>query len=342
MNQDNLTDVMLESIEQELRSVIEMIDNTGTRGSSLREFRAMLAYHLGWEGEGAGPDARGKRIRPLLLLLTCASAGGEWQQALPAAAGVELVHNFSLIHDDIQDNSPYRRGRETVWKLWGIPQAINAGDAMLALAHLGIMRLEHSASPEIAFRAARLLQLACLELTKGQHLDLAYETSQRLTLEDYWTMVTGKTAALLATCSELGALVARIPEDCLGNYREFGLNLGLAFQAQDDLLGIWGDAALTGKSAESDLLAGKKSLPIVFALNQDGDFARRWAQGAIHSEEVPALARQLEAEGARAYVQECAAVMTERALAALQRTDPQGQAGELLSALARKLLNRSG
>jgi geranylgeranyl diphosphate synthase type I len=342
VNKDNLTEVMLESIEEELRSAIGIIDQTGAWGSSLRVFRAMLAYHLGWEGEGAGLEARGKRIRPLLLLLTCASAGGEWQQALPAAAGVELVHNFSLIHDDIQDNSPYRRGRETVWKLWGIPQAINAGDAMLALAHLGIMRLEQSASPEVAFRAARILQLACLELTKGQHLDLAYEASQRLPLDEYWTMVTGKTAALLAACTELGALVAGIPDECRGHYRDFGLNLGLAFQAQDDLLGIWGDAALTGKSAESDLLAGKKSLPIVFGLNQEGDFARRWEQGPIRADEVPALARQLEAEGARAYVQECAAGMTKRALAALQETEPEGQAGELLVALATRLLNRSG
>lgn len=342
MNKDNLTEGMLESIEEELPSVIGMIDQTGARGSSLREFRAMLAYHLGWEGDGAGPEARGKRIRPLLLLLTCAAAGGDWQRALPAAAGVELVHNFSLIHDDIQDNSPYRRGRETVWKLWGIPQAINAGDAMLALAHLGIMRLEHSTSLEVAFRAARILQLACLELTKGQHLDLAYEARRHLTLEEYWTMVTGKTAALLAACTELGALVAGVPEDCRAHSREFGLNLGLAFQAQDDLLGIWGDAALTGKSAESDLLAGKKSLPIVFALNQGGAFARRWAQGPVHADEVPALARQLEAEGARAYVQERAAVMTERALSALQKTNPQGQAGELLAALADRLLNRSG
>jgi geranylgeranyl diphosphate synthase type I len=307
----------------------------------------MLAYHLGWvddraRPEARGKEARGKHIRPLLVLLACAAAGGDWRRALPAAAGVELVHNFSLIHDDIQDNSPYRRGRKTVWKVWGVPQAINAGDAMLALAHLGIMNLEETTDAACAFQAARILQQACLELTKGQYLDLAYEAHERLSLEDYWLMVGGKTAALLAAATELGALVAAAPESRRAAYREFGRYLGLAFQAQDDILGIWGDAGLTGKSAESDLLAGKKSLPVVFALAQDGPFAKRWMHGPIRPEEIPAMANQLEVEGARAYAQESAAHLTDQALAALTQAKPQGQAGEALTGLAKRLLKRDG
>ncbi|MCJ7537186.1 MAG: polyprenyl synthetase family protein, partial [Anaerolineales bacterium] len=142
--QINIPD-MQTAIEQELHRSIESQNEP-----ELDQYFTMLAYHMGWEGEGAGPDAQGKRIRPLLVLLTCAAAGGEWQNALPAAAAVELVHNFSLIHDDIQDNSPLRRGRETVWKRWGIAQAINTGDAMLTIAHLSLLQMEKTSSPEIA------------------------------------------------------------------------------------------------------------------------------------------------------------------------------------------------
>lgn len=326
-----------EAIEEELHRVIQQAD-----GSGLAEFRHMLAYHLGWEGEGAGAEARGKRIRPLLVLLTNAAAGGDWRSALPAAAAVELVHNFSLIHDDIQDNSPLRRGRPTVWKQWGVPQAINSGDAMLTLAHLSLLRLAETSSPEVALQAMQVLQSACLQLTKGQFLDLLYEERGDLTLDAYWPMVGGKTAALLAACTELGALVANASPEVRKAYRQFGHDLGLAFQALDDILGIWGDAALTGKSSESDLLAGKKSLPVLFGLGRNGLFASRWQQGAITPEETGPLAAQLEAEGARAYAQEKAALWTDQALQALAQAAPRGEAGEALHALARQLLNRQG
>ena len=180
------------AVEEELHRSID-----AQHEQELAEYSSMLAYHLGWEGEGAGPEARGKRIRPLLVLLTCSAAGGEWRNALPAAAAVELVHNFSLIHDDIQDNSPLRRGRETVWKRWGIPQAINAGDAMLTIAHLTLLRMENYSKPDVTLNAAGTLQQACLQLTKGQFLDLTYESQAQLSIDGYWQMVGGKTAALL-------------------------------------------------------------------------------------------------------------------------------------------------
>ena len=271
---------------------------------------------MGWVGEGAGPEARGKRIRPLMVLLTAASAGGEWRRALPAAAAVELVHNFSLIHDDIEDNSPLRRGRATLWTRWGIPQAINAGDAMFTVAHLSLLGLAETASARAALEANRILQKTCLHLTQGQYLDISYEARGDLNLAAYWPMVGGKTAALLAACTELGALAAQAPEARQAAYRQFGWTLGLAFQAQDDLLGIWGDSAVTGKSADSDLVSGKKSLPVLFGLEQNGPFARRWREGPINGEQVADLARQLEAEGARQYTQERANALTDQALEA--------------------------
>jgi geranylgeranyl diphosphate synthase type I len=329
------TQTYLEAIEAELRQAVSL-----SGGGGLEEFQSMLAYHLGWEGEGAGPEATGKRIRPLLVLLCCASAGGKWRKALPAAAAVELIHNFSLIHDDIEDNSPLRRGRQTVWKKWGVPQAVNTGDAMFTLAHLELLRLERTASVEITLKAARILQETCLKLTQGQYMDIAYESRGDLTLEAYWPMVSGKTAALIAACAELGALVAgRVSTYCEA-YRQFGRLLGLAFQAQDDILGIWGDAALTGKSSESDLVAGKKTLPTLYGISQNSGFARRWAEGPIQEEEVASLAELLESEGGRAFAQDTANDLTDRALQALDTANPEGEAGEALRELAQRLLNR--
>jgi len=328
---------MLPAIEAELRSAVARCVGPG-----LEELHSMLAYHMGWEGVAAGPSAAGKRIRPLLVLLAAACVSQEWTPALPAAAAVELIHNFSLIHDDIEDNSPLRRGRPTVWKKWGIPQAINTGDAMFTLAHLAILRLAETTTPAIGLQCANLLQSTCLHLTQGQYLDIAYESRGDLHLDAYWPMVSGKTAALISACTGLGAVAGGAVESQVAEFREFGRALGLAFQAQDDILGLWGDAALTGKSAESDLLSGKKTLPILYGLKQAGPFAHRWMQGSIQASEVPDLTRQLEIEGARDFAQDAADRLTNQALAALQRANPQGPAGEALHELARQLLNRQG
>ncbi len=334
---DQFIEIMRPAIEQELALSVAVAN-----GANLAEFHQMMAYHLGWEGEGAGPAARGKRVRPLLLLLTSAAAGAAWQAALPAAAAVELIHNFSLIHDDIEDNSSYRRGRRTVWAIWGIPQAVNTGDAMFTLAHLSMLRLGKTISPQAALQANQILQETCLQLTQGQFLDMSYESRNDLSLEAYWPMVSGKTAALLAACTEIGALTANVDEITQKAYRQFGWNLGLAFQALDDWLGIWGDAAITGKSTESDLVSGKKSLPILYGLSQQGNFAKRWAQGTIQPGEATMLAQLLVDEGSQAYIQERASHYTDEALAALSQAYPQGDAGAALHDLALKLLRRQG
>jgi geranylgeranyl diphosphate synthase type I len=325
----------LPEIEKELHRAVDHV-----QAPPFGEYHSMLAYHLGWEGEGAGPEASGKRIRPLLLLLSAAAAGSDWRRALPAAAAVELIHNFSLIHDDIQDNSPLRRGRPTVWTRWGIPQAINAGDAMFTLGKLAILRLEETASPAVALQAARLIEETCLTLTQGQYLDMAFETREDVTLLDYWKMVGGKTAALLAACASLGALVAGVPAPIQAAFFEFGRRIGLAYQAEDDLLGIWGDAALTGKSTDSDLVSKKKSLPVIYGLQQNGEFARRWRKGDIHPSQAHQLAALLEQEGARTYTEQQADEHTRLGLSAFEKARPVGEAGEDLHALALKLVQR--
>ncbi len=301
----------------------------------------MLTYHMGWTGEGAGPEATGKRIRPLLVLLTSASAGGDWQSAVPAAAAVELLHNFSLVHDDIQDNSAKRRGRPATWIKWGMPQAINAGDGLFVLSSLAITDLIGAYPAETVVQAAQILHNTSLELTRGQYLDISYEKRADLGVEDYWPMISGKTAALLASCCEIGALLGGADESTREAYRSFGQYLGLAFQVQDDILGIWGDEAVTGKSAASDLLEGKKTLPVLAGLGKKGKFAERWAQGPIKPEEVEELARLLASESAYTAAHEAAKQMTDMAVNSLREADPQGQAGEELNELAGKLLGRA-
>ncbi|NOY99143.1 MAG: polyprenyl synthetase family protein [Chloroflexi bacterium] len=333
----DITQTFLSAIETELQRQVARLDQPHTA-----EFHSMLTYHMGWTGEGAGPRTTGKRIRPLLVLLTAAASSktGAWQDALPAAAAVELVHNFSLVHDDIQDNSDTRRGRATVWVKWGMPQAINAGDGLFILANLAMSDLENGYPAGTVVRAARILQNTCLDLTRGQYLDISYETRADLDIESYWPMIAGKTAALLSACTEIGALLGGADEGALAAYRDFGRHLGLAFQVQDDYLGIWGDSALTGKSTASDLVAGKKSLPVLYGLAQNGDFAKRWHAGPVAAGQVSALAEQLALEGGRDFTRRAADQLTGKALDALREAAPQGEAGGALFALADRLLGR--
>lgn len=332
----HLKQAYLPAIEAELKQAVTSIKARGEE--SLYD---MLSYHMGWQVDESGQEVRGKRIRPLLLLLTISAAGGPWMVGLPAASAVELVHNFSLIHDDIEDNSPLRHGRPTLWKLWGIPQAINAGDAMFSLAHLEIMRIEKSTSAEIAFQAVRMLLSTCLHLTQGQHLDLHYENRNDLTETDYWQMISGKTAALISTCTHLGSLIAGASSERQEQYGEFGRLLGLAFQVQDDLLGIWGDAALTGKSTQSDLVTRKKTLPVLYGLSKRSAFAKRWETGTIQVEDIAEITHLLEAEGGRTYTEQLANQLTQQAIDSLEATQPDGIAGIALRQLTNQLLART-
>lgn len=326
---------LLSDIELELQKQVSRLDTPRTKA-----FHEMLTYHMGWTGDGAGPEATGKRIRPLMLLLCASSCGTDWHSALPAAAAIELVHNFSLVHDDIQDNSPRRRGRDTVWVKWGAPMAINIGDALFVISNQAIIDLKEDYPAEIVVKAAEILNNTCLELTRGQFLDISYEERNDLTVEDYWPMIAGKTAALLSASCHLGSLLGAADESKQEAYRSFGHYLGLAFQVQDDILGIWGDETVTGKSAASDLVEGKNSLPVLAGLGKKGKFAERWAQGALQSKEVEEMKRLLASEGGLIAAQDASKQMTDLALLSLREADPQGEAGEALSELADKLLRR--
>jgi len=336
MNLKQHIEIMLPAIEKELQDQVARLDDRYTS-----QFYEMLTYHMGWTGEGAGREATGKRIRPLIVLLATASTGADWITSLPAAAAVELVHNFSLVHDDVQDNSEKRRGRSTVWTKWGVPMAINVGDALFVISNQAVMDLIKTHPALTVVRAATILHDTCLDLTRGQFLDMSYEERNDLSLDDYLPMIGGKTSALLSACTHIGALLGNAGEAEQESYRQFGYHLGLAFQMQDDILGIWGNEAVTGKSAASDLVEGKNSLPVLYALGKQGKFAERWKQGPITVGEVKAVAAQLEDEGGRSYAEEMSEKETQIALEYLRKANPRGTAGESMLELANMLLKRN-
>lgn len=321
-------------IENELQTIIDEYT------PAEKELKDMLYYHLGWKGEGAGPEAQGKRIRPLLVLLCCQAAGGDWQKALPWAAAVELIHNFSLVHDDIQDNSPTRRGRPTVWVNWGVAQAINCGDLLFTLAHQAILRAGRTMNPQQLLDALGTLDQACIDLTYGQHLDLAYETRKEVKIANYWPMINGKTASLLACCCCLGSIAAGNKTEQRLAFHQFGVNLGLAFQVVDDWLGIWGDSALTGKSTESDLETGKKTLPVLYALEKDTNFQALWNQKLSTPAEIEQARLLLVENGAQDYIQQEAESLTQKALKFLQQGGTDVESTNALIELAQALTDR--
>lgn len=326
---------MLRAIETELRAQVRRLG-----AGKAKSFQAMLAYHMGWTGQNAHSRVAGKRIRPLIVLLVSASVDGDWREALPAAAAVEIVHNFSLVHDDIEDNSPTRRGRTALWKKYGTPLAINAGDAFLAIANAAALDLRRHFRPETVVDVAATLQQACIDLTRGQFLDLSYQNKSGLTIRDYWDMIDGKTASLLGACSQIGAVLGGAAKPVADEYRLFGRLLGLAFQVKDDILGIWGNETMTGKSVSSDLAERKNSLPVVYGISRNARFARQWRAALVGPEETELLRRLLTEEGAYEYAVAHARRLTRRALAALRRAKPRGTAGAALTQLSERLLQR--
>jgi geranylgeranyl diphosphate synthase type I len=303
----------------------------------------MLRYHLGWvDAAFERCDARsGKRVRPVLCLLSCEGCGGSWEQALPAAAAVELLHNFTLIHDDIEDQDETRRGRPTVWSIWGEAQGINAGDTLFAVSQLAILKLRERGIPAAAVvEATRVFNETCIALTGGQHLDIQFEGRNDVSVEDYLAMIEGKTAGLVSCSCELGALIADAPAPQREHLRAFGWHAGLAFQMLDDILGIWGDSAMTGKPVGADILRGKKTLPLLHGLEQSTELRTLLMRDSLSDDHVRHARVLLEEAGSREYTEQLAERHHEAALTALRRANLREPAAQALRELAEKLLNR--
>jgi len=303
----------------------------------------MLRYHMGWADAAFNPcQARtGKRLRPVLCLLACEACGGNWEQALPAGAAIELMHNFSLIHDDIEDRDETRRGRPTVWSIWGEAQGINTGDTLFALAQLALLRLSERDVPAATVVAAlHLFNRTCVALTSGQYLDIGFESRADVSVADYLAMVEGKTAALVSYACELGSLVAQAPPARREHLRAFGYHLGMAFQMRDDVLGIWGDTATTGKPVGADIARRKKSLPILHGLARSAELRALFSQETLSVTDVQHATEMLEETGSRDYAEQLAREHHAQGLDALAQTGLEDPAAAALRELARSLLSR--
>jgi geranylgeranyl diphosphate synthase, type I len=328
-----------ELVEDNLRSLL-------ARQHPQRLF-AMLRYHLGWEDAAGKPaDNAGKRLRPALCLLTCEAVGGDVRQALPLASALELVHNFSLVHDDVQDRDAKRHGRDTVWSIWGEPQAINAGDALLAIAHLTLGSATDAGLPaEAVVGAAGLLSERTLEMVEGQVMDIEFESRLDVSLDEYVAMISRKTGALFDASLSLGGIAGGAPLDAVDALGRCGRALGIAFQVRDDALGVWGAEDRTGKPAASDIRRRKKALPAVYTLanadaGQREELAAIYAREDVSDDDVASVLRAMDALGAQAYCAKVAAEYRDAALRELERAGISGARADELRETAEFLLQR--
>lgn len=298
------------TIDRALRATLQKVtDGSGT--AALDSYYGQMQYHLGWVDTNLSPTRSnpGKLLRPTLLLLAY-EATGAWgladsaatekdkdaylQRALPAAVSVELTHNFTLVHDDIEDGDTERRHRPTIWKHWGVPQAINTGDGMFALARFALWGiLEQGVEGNIAARLAAVLDRTILKIAEGQYLDISFEGRQDISVSMYVDMIGRKTAALMRCSAEMGAMLGSRDQSIIQRLAGFGQAIGIAFQVRDDLLGVWATLAELGKTQAGDVYRRKKSLPILHALEhaqpEDVQMLR-----AIYQQEKPVTPQQVE------------------------------------------------
>jgi geranylgeranyl diphosphate synthase type I len=319
-----------------------------TETAALAPLYGMMRYHLGWATAEFVPERAngGKRLRPLVCLLCCTAAGGDPARAVPAAAAIELVHNFTLVHDDIQDTSAYRRHRRTVWSIWGLAQGINVGDGMYAIAHQALLGLrERGVAADDVLDLMAGFDATVLRICEGQFLDIGFESRWDITADDYLAMIGGKTAAIFAYAARAGALLAGADAERVAALERFGLAIGLGFQVRDDLLGIWGDPAITGKDAADDIRRRKKSLPVIM-LHEHASKADRiyleslYAGDEVAPGDVATVIQMLDAAGIHDACQESVEKYHLNAAALLNASRVSGAAGAALGGLVERMVAR--
>jgi len=310
----------------------------------------VLRYHLGFLDSTFAPvrsDA-GKRIRPRLVMLIAEALNADPSAAIHTAAAIELLHNFTLIHDDIQDVSLLRRHRPTVWSLWGVAQAINAGDAMFAVAHLALNRsVTSGVPPTTTLRLSNALHQTTLRIVEGQALDLGFEERPDVSAEEYLGMIAGKTAAITRLACWAGAIIAGSPEAEADAIGEFGHALGIGFQVQDDWLGVWGKPDQTGKVAADDIRRRKKSLPILLlhARAEPGDRKRLdviFGQSEVQPDQVAEILDLMTQYEIDHEVRAEVRAWHDGSARALESALPSGSAQDELAALVASLGTRTG
>jgi len=254
---------------------------------SLRGLHDMVSYHFGWN-ESA--PKTGKRLRPMLLLTSSQMFGGEALSLMPAAVAMEVLHNYTLVHDDIEDQGETRHGRECLWRRYGLAQALNTGDFLSTMAHDIFQEVESAVTFADFDRAYTVFRQAAMDVIRGQYLDMHFETETNVSVDEYLEMIRLKTACLISASLRIGALLTGVDDKTDRFLREIGEHAGLAFQIQDDYLGIWGDASSTGKSNLTDLTTRKKTYPILLGLADCPAFKAAWD---ANSQITPELAGQM-------------------------------------------------
>lgn len=321
-------------VDPALRQAVETLDPHSRR---------LASYHLGWTDEQGQPSAAsgGKAVRPTLALLSAEAAGADVRVGIPGAVAVELVHNFSLLHDDLMDGDVERRHRTTVWALYGAPAAILVGDALLALATQVL--LDSTNIHGVA--ATRLLAVATQDLIRGQFDDIGFEQRRDVSVAACLHMAAGKTGALLGCSTAIGAVLAGASAPTVSALQTFGAELGLAFQLVDDLIGIWGDPTVSGKPVGSDLRARKKTLPVTWAVAHGGVAGielRSWltTAGPDTDADIAHASALVESAGGRGWAEQEAHRRLERAEHALLSVPLQPDACAELLALGRFIVSR--
>ena len=298
---------ILASLQSTIKRALVSSDLQET--SDLAPFYGQMQYHLGWVDTNFSPVSgnAGKLLRPTLLLLayeatgehnqddvTDENASSHLSRALPAAAAIELTHNFTLIHDDIEDGDRERRHRSTLWNVWGIPQAINTGDGMFALARYALWDVvDAGVDPFVAVQLGAVLDKACLVLAEGQYLDISFENQADISVTMYVDMIGRKTAALMGCATEMGAMLGTRDAETIFRFRSFGHAIGTAFQVRDDMLGVWASTEELGKTPAGDIYRRKKSLPILHALEFSKTADQRLLR-QVYSQKTPVTSSQVE------------------------------------------------
>ena len=308
----------------------------------------MLRYYMGWVDVDGNPcvATEGKALRPTLCLFACEASGGSVREAVPIAAALELIHNFSLIHDDIQDHDETRHHRPTLWSVWGIPEALVAGNVLRVIADVSLERLEHEGvEPDRALASVGLLTEAYLEMIEGQHMDISYEGRPDIGMQDYLTMISRKTGALIRCSMNLGAVIGTHDEATVDAFRACGKSLGYVFQIRDDVLGVWGDEAVTGKPVGADIRRKKNSFPVVYAMSEASDDDRRtlidiYRQEDITDGDVERVLHIMDGIGVKDDAQSLAAQHCDRALEAVSSVALAPGSRQELEELAHFLLVR--
>ena len=302
-----------EYVQDALRSNLDL------HGSAVYD---LLRYYMGWADEDGAPITAmtGKAVRPTLCLFGCEAVGGSLKLAMPAAVALEFIHNFSLVHDDIQDEDETRHNRKTLWAVWGKPKALVAGNVLRVVADVALHSLEgEGLESKRSLAAVGLLTESYLEMIEGQYLDLSYEGRRDISMDDYLRMISRKTGALIRCSLNLGAVVGTDDPETIAALRECGRALGYVFQIRDDVLGVWGEEEITGKPVGADIRRKKNSYPVVYTMEAATDEDRNsissmYSKPELDEGDVDSVLTIMEKMGVREHAQTEAARWADSAI----------------------------